>query len=667
MCWLPDVFGYPSSLPEILAGCGVRCFYTYKLHWQAKNPFPAHLFRWRGLDGTEILAHVVNHAGGYNNNVVPEHLYKGWSLYAQKAEYPEVLFPFGWGDGGGGPTEEMLEMLQRAKGRFPGLPAVRTGTAQRYFDQVARAAPDLPVWDGELYVETHRGTYTTQSAMKRANRVSERMLRDAEILASLARLAGRRVDTRPLRGAWESVLVHQFHDILPGSSIGMVYAEALAAHAGVQRAAERVAEKSVAALMPAGARRKPQGIAVFNTLSWARRDIVAARVADRKGPISVVAPDGRKCPAQVISRAGGRASIVFQAEDVPPLGYAIFAISKESPDGRRNPLAVSTGKLENRFFRMTLDKEGAITRLYDKINRRDVIAAGRRGNDLQLMQDGPEREDAWNVHETSDRRHYPFEGPHRSSAIEQDIVLYADLPRIDFVTRADWQERQTMLKAAFPLAIRATRATYEVQFGAYERPTHRNTSWDQQKFEVPAQRWADLSESGYGVSLLNDCRYGYDAKDNVLRLTLLRGTIFPDPEADRGRHEFAYALLPHAGGWAEGETVRRAWELNVPARAMAAGVPGDSPPARGFLSVEGAPAVVEALKPAEDGHGHVLRVYEPNGGRGTVRIRLGFPAVRVRECNLVEEDGERVTVRKGAFQFEIRPFQIRTFRLEGES
>jgi alpha-mannosidase len=343
-------------------------------------------------------------------------------------------------------------------------------------------------------------------------------------------------------------------------------------------------------------------------------------------------------------------------------------------------MTVSTGVMENAFFRLELDESGALTRLYDKRCGREVLAPGAVGNDLQLLQDGPEQEDAWNVHETSDKRRYPWEGEtslsvresgpvrvvvrvtrqHRETTLEQDVILYAGLPRLDFVTRVDWQVRQTLLKVAFPLDLRTTRATYEMQFGAYERPTHRNTSWDQQKFEVAGHRWADLSESGYGVSLLNDCRYGWDARENVLRLTLLRGTTWPDPQADRGAHEFTYALLPHAGGWVEAETVRRAWELNVPGRAMAGSWLADS---RSFLSREGAAAIVETLKPAEDGRGLILRVYEPHGARGTVTVRLGFGVQPILACNLVEEDGEEVALEGEAFRFELRPFQIRTFRL----
>jgi alpha-mannosidase len=300
---------------------------------------------------------------------------------------------------------------------------------------------------------------------------------------------------------------------------------------------------------------------------------------------------------------------------------------------------------------------------------------------LQLFQDGPEVEDAWNVHDTLDKRRYPIEGnatvevvesgpvrgivrvtrTHRNTRFEQDIVVYADSARIDFVNRVDWQERQTLLKVAFPLAIRSHHATYEVQYGALARPTHQNTSWDQQKFEIPAQRWADLSEAGYGVSLLNDSRYGYDCKGNVLRLTLLRGTTNPDPEADRGWHEFTYSLLPHLGDWIAGETVKRAFELNVPLRSLPLAVPAGEPSS--LLSVAGVDVIVDAIKPAENGEGLIVRLYEPHGARGKATVTTSLPFTSVVECNHVEEGDGVVSHDGNTFTFAIKPFEIRTFRL----
>ena len=346
-------------------------------------------------------------------------------------------------------------------------------------------------------------------------------------------------------------------------------------------------------------------------------------------------------------------------------------------------LSMISGGIENKFFIIAINKNGVITRLYDKEARREIIPEGELGNDLQLFQDGPEGEDAWNIHETFDKRRYPFEGSssmeilergpvrgvlrvkrlHRGSSFEQDIIVYASSRRIDFVTRVDWQERHTLLKVAFPLEIRSSKATYEIQFGAIERPTTRNNSWEQQKFEVPAQRWADLSETGYGVSLLNDSRYAYDAKGHVLRLTLLRGTIFPDPSADLGKHEFTYSLLPHLGSWSEAHTVLRAAELNVPAQAIATTVATGKGTAKSFISISGAEVALEALKAAEDGRGLIMRLYEASGGRGEISVNLGFKVTKVLECNLVEEDSREIKMQGTAFSCLIKPFQIRTFRI----
>jgi len=674
-CWLPDVFGYPSSLPEILAGCGITSFYTFKLHWQTTNPFPDHLFYWRGLDGTDILAAVINAEGAYNGFPTPRQLHIGWERYAQKAEYPEVIFPYGHGDGGGGVTEWMLEFMKRAQRPYPGLPAVKTGPSEGFFDDVVKRKPQLPVWDGELYVETHRGTYTTQSALKKANRISELLLREAEIWNAISRKG----DQDALRSAWKLVLLNQFHDILPGSSIPQVYVDALRDHESVHNTAKRQIENAQAALTPAV--NNSTAIRLFNSLSWARCDAARIKIPSAMGSVALVDSDGTEHLTQIVAHESDGDIAIVEGAEIPSLGYADFNIVAK-PSDVISTVCVTPEAIETPLFRMEINSDGAITSLFDKTHCREVISANMPGNDLQLLQDGPEGEDAWNIHDTSDKRRYPFDGEttvsvvesgpvrgivrvtrhFRESTFEQDIVVTAGSKRIDFVTRVDWQARQTMLKVAFPLAIRSTHATYEVQFGALERPSHRNTSWDKQKFEVPAQRWADISESGYGVSLLNDSRYGYDAKENVLRMTLLRSTTFPDPHADQGKHEFTYSLFPHAGGWVEGETVRRGWELNVPTRSLPVNT---VEPPHSFVSITGADAILEALKPAEDGRGLILRMYEPHGARGEVVVKTSMPLANVLECNLVEEDGGRISATGSELRFDILPFQIRTFRLNG--
>ncbi|MHB0855973.1 MAG: alpha-mannosidase [Anaerolineae bacterium] len=685
-CWLPDVFGYPASLPQILKGCGIDFFMTAKLHWQARNPFPTQLFWWQSLDGSRVLAHIPRLKAYYNGWPNPEQIQFAWDHFEEKGRYDEIILPFGYGDGGGGPTEEMLESAARAE-RYPGLPACRQGVEEDYFQTVVDTQPDLPLWDGELYLETHRGTYTSQAATKRANRKNELLLRDAEMLGVLANGLGAGLDLAPLRRAWESVLLLQFHDILPGSSIGEVYREALVEYAQVEATAREMRDVALHSLAARIA--QPADLVAFNTLSWERSDVATAWIAAPEVPLELVQADGHVLPTQVIAQRDGEAEIVFVPASVPMLGYTTLQARPVSAT-QRTSLSVSERVLENRFFRLELNDEGLITRLFDKRHSRDVVPAGQAANRLQLFQDGPEREAAWNVHDTFDRREYDWDdgttlqvlerGPvrasvritrtYRQSRMVQDVVLYDKVARIDFVTQVDWQERQVMLKAAFAVDIRTTRATYEIQYGAVERPTHRNTSWDQAKFEVAGHRWADLSEAGYGVSLLNDCKYGYDTVGNVLRLTLLRGTEFPDPDADRGSHAFTYSLFPHAGDWQTGETVRRGWELNVPMLCAPAGTPGDSlTGAHSFVNVSG-PALVDTIKPAENGQGWIVRLYEPNGARGPVQVSTSLPISQVEETNLVEESigpvelaEQEPGVRLHPFGLVLKPFEVRTFRL----
>jgi alpha-mannosidase len=624
-----------------------------------------------------VTAAVVNNLMGYIGTPNPEELYVAWQRHAQKVEHPEVLFPYGFGDGGGGVTEEMLEMRRHAEERqYPGLPSVRTGMPEGYFDDIVARGSRLPVWDGELYVETHRGTYTTQSSLKKANRHSELLLRDAEIWGSLAERAGQTYARDTMHAAWKRVLLQQFHDILPGTSVPEVMVDAHSDYDAVQVAVAPLVESALSALTPVSV--QSRAVRIFNSLSWARYDILHVTVPHSENAIALVDVAGTEHAAQKIAERPNGDIVVIDGAKIPSFGHADFKIVAK-PAGA-SQIFVSTQAIETPRFFLTLDANGGITSLYDKTAHREVIAEGGIGNDLQLLQDGPEVEDAWNVHETIDKRRYPIEGSttitvvetgpvraivrvrrlHRQSVIEQDIVVSAISNRIDFVTRVDWQETHTMLKVAFPLAIRSLNATYEVQFSAIERATHQNTTWESQKFEVPAQRWSDLSEPGYGVSLMNDSRYGYDTKENVLRLSLLRSTTWPDPQADRALHEFTYSLLPHAGSWIDAETVRRAWELNVPVRSRPLDSV-DSP--QGFLCMEGLPAVIEALKPAEDGRGLILRVYEPHGARGEVVIRLGIAVSEIFECSHIEEDGAQVEVDSRSFRFQIKPFQIRTFRL----
>ncbi len=675
VCWLPDVFGYNAGLPQILDKCGLKSFWTWKLHWQSRDPFPYHLFNWQGCDGTKVLAHIPKLGGGaYNGRPTPEQLATAWDTYVQKADYDEQLMPFGYGDGGGGVNEEMMEFARRAE-HFPGLPATRIGTAEEFFEQVHAADLDLPTWVGELYLQTHRGTTTSQARTKAANRRCELALRSAEMISVVAGRLRVQVYASPLRDAWKKVLRHQFHDILPGTSVTETFEEAKRDHEDALRVAAEVGNSALEAIV--GNADDTLRFGIFNAVSWARDGVVELDVPD-VGDDLVGIMQGRQVPVQVVERNGDRMTVIAAAESVPAMGAALLELEAARP--LHSLVTASEGTLENQFFRIQINDCGEIVSLYDKRVAREVIPEGESANKLQLFQDGPEREAAWNVHETYNKREYPWEGEcsvraieagpvrgtirvernHRNTKLVQDISIYDHKPRIDFHTRIDWQERQTMLKAAFPLAVHSEKAAFEVQFGVVERPTHRNTSWDQGKFEVAAQRWADLSEGGYGVSLLNDCKYGHDVHGNVMRLTLLRGPEYPDPLADLGEHEFTYALLPHEGDWRQGGTVQQAWQLNVPLFAIPTDVQREL---ISFINVDG-PAIIETLKYADDGHGAILRMYEPYGSRGRVIVGVNFPVGSVTECNLVEENLGDVDFEDEEFSFDIKPFEIRTFRLQ---
>jgi alpha-mannosidase len=680
-CWLPDVFGYPASLPGILKGSGVENFMTCKLHWQARNPFPNHLFWWEGLDGSRVLAHIPRLRDYYNGLPDADGMVFAWDHYHQKGVYPEVMLPFGYGDGGGGVTAGMLEATRRLTS-FPGLPASRQGVEETYYTDVRQTNPDLPVWVGELYLETHRGTYTSQAKIKRENRKNELLLREAEFFGLVAKESEPNFDMSSLQDAWRNLLLLQFHDILPGSSIGQVYQEAGEDHFRIASSASDVRNRAFSALsVPA----EPDHLMLFNSLSWDRTDIVVVPLPRGKEPgqeLEIVDDAGNTMPLQVISKDGEPLQAAFVPGPVPAFGYSsVHVRTSETPT---TSLKILANGLENQFFVLELSPEGEIIRLFDKRADRELIPQGEHANVLQLFQDGPEREAAWNIHETYTKRFYSWDagtkititetGPvracvrvektYRESHIAQDIALYDRLPKIDFVTHCDWQERQVLLKAAFPLDIRSMVTTCEIQYGAVERATHRNTSWEQEKFEICAHRWVDLSEGDYGVSLLNDCKYGYDVQGNVLRITLLRGPEYPDPDSDRGLHEFTYSLYPHQADWRQGGTVHAAASLNQPIACLSSSAPMPGLALQqSYVEVDG-PAILDWAKPAEDGRGWIVRFYEPHGGRGKVAVHLQKEMKKITACNHIEEDQEQIESTAHSFSFFIRPFEVRTFRVE---
>jgi len=689
LLWLPDVFGYSGNLPQIMAGCGIRYFMTTKISWSEINRFPYDTFWWEGIDGTRILTHFITAPSGtwfytYNGDTDPRSLLGTWSNYAQKGLNDRLLLlSFGHGDGGGGPTKEMLETARRMAD-FPGVPHCRLGTAEEFFHRLEALEASWPRWVGELYLEYHRGTYTSQARNKRNNRKAELLYHDAEFLASVANWLGQPYPRETLNQGWELILLNQFHDILPGSSIGAVYEDCARDYARVEKLGEEVRGRALEALAAAVNWPGPgRGLLVYNSLSWARDDV--ARVYLGEGPSPrVIGPEGEEAPTQAL----GQGWYLLDLRRVPACGYALYRLEagdgSADADGMRSCLQVTERVLENAFFRLELNERGEITSLFDRVRGREVLPPGAVANEFQAFDDrcrsGGE---AWDIEIDYEEKRYPLlepatmrvieSGPVRAgvevrrrllnSELVQRIYIYERLPRIDFESQIDWREKQVLLKVAFPLAVHADQATYEIQFGSLTRPTHRNTSWDAARFEVPAHKWADLSEGDYGVSLLNDCKYGYDVHDNVLRLTVLRAPTNPDPHADEGVHRLTYSLFPHAGDWRQG-TVQQAYSLNVPLGAVIVEPHAGRLPVRwSLVSTDRPDAIVETVKVAEHSDELVVRMYECYNQRGTVTLRFGAPLVSAAACNLIEEGDEPLPFTGDRVSLYLGPYQVRTLKV----
>ena len=645
--WNPDVFGYNGQLPQIMRQSGITRFLTQKLSWNRFNRPEHHTFTWQGIDGSEVLTHfppadtynALTAQGGKNEIT---QLRDNARQYKDHSRSRHSLLLFGYGDGGGGPVPRMLEVLRRV-GDLQGVPRTAQRSSDEFFDRLEEEATALPTLVGELYFEYHRGTYTSQAAVKRGNRQGEWTLHDAEFLAAAAaRLRGATYPRQELGGLWETLLLNQFHDILPGSSITEVYADAARDHAAIQREGGRLRDAALRAL--AGA---PAGNVVpVNTLGFTRREVAAQ-------------PDGK-----------------LVCVEAPAYGAGGIVAADDPVRVTREPGRIL---LENACLRATLAEDGSLVSLIEKTSGREALAAP--GNRFDLYDDRPTNYDAWDIDpfylETlrtcppAERCEVVSEDPLRAevrferavgaaSRLTQTVRLEAGARRLEFHTRVDWHESHKLLKVAFPWNVRAMNATYEMQFGCVERPTHHTNSFDLAKYEVPAHKWADLSEHGFGVALLTESKYGFHTLDGTMHLSLLRAPKYPDPECDMGGHEFAYALLPHAGGWREAGVVAEAHRFNVPLLWA----DGGQMPAGSLASCEDANLVLDTVKLAEDSDATVLRLYECHGARGVARVRLGWPVKTAVRCNFLEEDGAPVAVAgDGSLEVPYRPFEIITVKL----
>ncbi len=661
--WNPDVFGYSAALPQIMRGAGIQYFLTQKLSWNQLNKPTSSTFLWEGIDGSRVLTHFPP-ADTYNAVVTVQEALFNVSNFKDHERANESYLLFGFGDGGGGPTIDMLERLKRMHD-VDGLPRMQCRTPAEFFTRCDADIKDPLVWVGELYFELHRGTYTSQARNKLGNRRSELLLHDVEFLSAAANATqGFAYPADEINRLWKLVLLNQFHDIIPGSSITEVYKDSALHYKEILTSGDSLREQAVEALVHGS-----QGAHVLtvNTLSSPRSEVVEL-------------PPGHVGP-QVSAK--GKALAVVSA---PALGYSVAA-----PGGTvTSPVTVATTEktitLENQYVLAVFDREGRLTSLFDKRAGRQALTPAAKGNQFVLFDDEPNNWEAWDVDVFHLEKRYDIgpantlrvieHGPLRAaieveytlsaqSTLRQIISLTSTSPRLDFATEVEWHERHKFLKVEFPFDLRAQEATYEIQFGHLRRPTHFNTTWDVARFEVSAHHWADLSEPDFGVALLNDSKYGYATQDNVMRLSLLRSPKDPDPEADMGHHTFRYALLPHVGDFRDAGVIEEGYRFNVPLIVKATDA---APREVSFFGISAPTAsphvVIDTVKKAEDSGALIVRLYEAHGKRGTIRLTSSLPVKSVARVNLLEEEDQKLQWTSGGVDVSVTPFQLVTLKLE---
>ena len=678
--WLPDVFGYAAALPQIMKKSGIRYFMTTKLSWNGYNKMPYDSFYWKGIDGTKILTHFVSTRDyirpgtdttnintiftTYNGDLNPSQMKGAWQRYQQKNLNQEILCTFGYGDGGGGPTAQILESQRRMAYGIPGCPKTKITSALEYFRDLESdlAAKKTPIWSGELYLEYHRGTYTSMARNKKWNRRGEFALTNLESEAVLSQQLGL-ADYPDLTEYWQILLRNQFHDILPGSSIWQVYEdskreyEKLFAYtdAAQQNYMERIAQ------------------AVGSTIVWnPNGQTMSGFVTLEENPglnhIQIL-PDGK---------------FLAWAQDIPSKGYALL----QDVAPIQETVRISPEEIETPFAIIHFNAHGHIDSWFDKVAQRQILQDGQCGNVLMTYEDKPFQFDNWELQDYYREKSWPVDdllqaevienGPFRyalkqqwqyqDSTIEEILYFYPNSPRVDVHFNADWKEDQLLLKVLFPVELNTMEATFEIQYGNVKRSTAVNTSWDQARFEVCHHKWMDVSEGGYGVSILNDCKYGISVEENVIGLSLLKCGMYPNPMADREIHNAVYSIFPHTGSWQESGTVREAYLLNNPMQAYCANGQRNGLPRRmSLVDHDHRNIMIESVKKAEDNDDTIIRLYEFENRRTDVQLRLPQKASKIWLCNMLEEKEQLLAESTDTFTVSAEPFGILTIRVKVNS
>ena len=693
--WLPDVFGYSAALPQIMKECGIHYFMTTKISWNEFNKMPCDTFLWEGIDGTEVLTHFIpardygvgakegstetDHFTTYNAMLNPSQVKGSWQRYSQKNINDEVLMSYGWGDGGGGATREMLENQRRMEKGIPGCPNTKQSHALEFFRQLEKDVTGsryLPKWVGELYLEYHRGTYTSMARNKKYNRTMEFLYGNLEFYRMLAnKLASLPYPKEELTDAWEVILRNQFHDILPGSCIKEVYEDSKEEYEKIKAIGERLTKEALQA--------------------------VADQVEGDQGDLIVFNPNSVSVPAVLhVDHANVRPGMVLTDGEISyPLqqdGEGAIAVVDKMPvrgykklqlaDGaeKASGLVLTTTEVDTPFFHVRFNEKGQFISIYDKKCAREIIPEGKCANVIMTYEDKPHNFDAWDINnyyvekswevdevssievieEGPVRGCIRIERPYLDSVITQYLYFYQDLYQIDIRNEIDWKEKQILVRDYFPVDVHASEATYEIQYGNVKRPTHYNTSWDFAKFEVCAHKWLDLSEDGYGISILNDCKYGYSVHEGVIGLSMLKSAVYPNPDADKEHHTFWYSICPHEGDFREGDTIAKAYVFNNPYQAVEKqSAAGTLAPAYNWVECNVPNVIIEAVKEAEDSRDIIVRCYECYNRRSNVTMNFHLPVESISVCNMLEREDEKLADHTDSVTFEMKPFEIKTLKL----
>ena len=676
-CWVPDVFGNGYAMPQILKKAGVEYFVTHKMGiWNDTNPWQYNTFWWEGPDGSKVFSIVP--PTHFIGTVEADSLKVNWSRYTDKETIGESMYCYGWGDGGGGVDTEMLEYVKRYN-KFPGLPEAVPSKIEDSLARMKANATDtnIPTWKDELYLEEHRGVHTTKALLKKLNRRSENLYREAELFASVAMKYGYKYPLDKLNEGWQMILTNQFHDSLPGSHITEVFGDLCAIYDEIIKIGEEVKDEAlnVIAGNADGAEKYGKPFALFNSLGVNATSKVELPYKD----VEIYDENGNKVPVQAYTKLDGTKVLVFVAKDVPAAGYKVFYTKDAAVSEAK---AISGNIIENDNFKVELDDAAELVSIFDKNNNREVLEG--KGNVFRLYEDLPGKYDAWDIVATYVDREFDtkpgkvtgvaegevftvlsIEKEINKSLVKQNIIIYNDLDRIDFDTFINWNEKEKLLKVGFDVDIKASKYTRDIAYATIENSNYRHNPYDKAKFEVSAHNFIDMSEDAYGLTILNDCKYGYEVDKQRMIITLLKAPMNPDPQSDRGDHYFTYSLYPHAGNWKDADTITRGLEINNPMTAVEIPADATGANAKSFIKVSADNVTLEAVKKCEDEDAYIVRFVEKTGRRTDVTCDLFAEIAEAAECDLLERNDVAIDTFSGSsLSFTANPFEIKCFKIK---